>query len=382
MVIISHATNHLRGGVMPVLYPTILDEFHLSYVQLGLLRFAYSFASGFPQMFISFFRRWLPGRILLGVGNLITVSMDLLASLTSGFRQFISVRIVGGVGVSPQHAVGASIITTNSDPSWRGRALGLNLAVPNLASALAPLIAAALLTSLGWRMALRLIAIPALAASVFILLFVKDRGFVVGNNGDSYSFKGLLDALKIRNVLAISAVRMVMAFRMGIRAFIPLYFIDVLGLNTGLSSFLYSVMIFGGVLGPFFWGWLSDRMNRKPIVVGILVCSSMLFFSLNLVKDILLLALLLFFIGFMAQTVVLQNILAESAEGSQLDQVFGFYFTLGFTLGSISSVIFGYIVDALGFGYAYIYIAAVTAVSLLPALFITETRASLKVEQL
>lgn len=123
-------------------------------------------------------------------------------------------------------------------------------------------------------------------------------------------------------------------------------------------------------------------MNRKPIVVGILVCSSMLFFSLNLVKDILLLALLLFFIGFMAQTVVLQNILAESAEGSQLDQVFGFYFTLGFTLGSISSVIFGYIVDALGFGYAYIYIAAVTAVSILPALFITETRASLKVEQL
>jgi len=108
----------------------------------------------------------------------------------------------------------------------------------------------------------------------------------------------------------------------------------------------------------------------------------MLFFSLNLVKDILLLALLLFFIGFMAQTVVLQNILAESTERSQLDQVFGFYFTLSYTLGSISSVIFGYIVDALGLGYAYIFIAAVTAVSILPALFITETRASLKVEQL
>jgi len=123
-------------------------------------------------------------------------------------------------------------------------------------------------------------------------------------------------------------------------------------------------------------------MNRKSIVVGILACSSMLFFSLNLVKDILLLALLLFFIGFMAQTVVLQNILAESTERSQLDQVFGFYFTLSYTLGSISSVIFGYIVDALGLGYAYIFIAAVTAVSILPALFITETRASLKVEQL
>jgi len=99
---------------------------------------------------------------------------------------------------------------------------------------------------------MRLIAIPALATSVSILLFVKDRGFVAGNNGNSYSFKGLLETLKIRNVLAISAVRTVMAFWMGIRAFIPLYFIDVLGLNTGLSSFLYSVMIFGDVLGPFF----------------------------------------------------------------------------------------------------------------------------------
>ena len=75
----------------------------------------------------------------------------------------------------------------------------------------------------------------------------------------------------------------------------------------------------------------------------------------------------------MAQTVVMQGILADSIDRAQLDPVFGFYYTLGFTLGSISSVIFAYVVEVFGFHYGFTYIAAVTAVSIIPALFIKET---------
>ncbi|MCW3978402.1 MAG: hypothetical protein NWF12_01515, partial [Candidatus Bathyarchaeota archaeon] len=82
----------------------------------------------------------------------------------------------------------------------------------------------------------------------------------------------------------------------------------------------------------------------------------------------------LFLIGFMAQTVIMQSILADSIDRAQLDPVFGFYYTLGFTLGSVSSVIFAYVVEALGFDYGFTYIAAVTAVSIVPALFIRETK--------
>jgi MFS family permease len=135
-------------------------------------------------------------------------------------------------------------------------------------------------------------------------------------------------------------------------------------------------MLFGGVLGPFFWGYLSDRLDRKPLIMGIMVVSSVGYFFLNYVTWFWPLAALLFVIGFMVQTVVVQSVLSDSVERSQLDQIFGLYFTIGFTLASFSSVLFGYIIELYGFNWGFTYIAAVTGISLLPAFFIQEPRSS------
>jgi len=374
MVVILHTFNHVISGGMPVLYPEILQEFQLSYSQLGLLRSASTFSAGFPQMFVGFLRRWFSGRVIISIGNIFNSVFNIIAGFTGNFHQFISVRVLSGIGSSPQHPVGTSIITTNTDPSKRGRFLGLNQAVPAISFTVTPLIAAAMLTYFKWRMTLSLLSIPALIVSFILLLFVKGAGDAEGTTSDALSWSRLSEALRNRNVMFISLVRTVMAFRMGVRAFIPLYLIDMLGLAPGLSSVLYSVMIFGGVLGPFFWGYLSDRMNRRPIIVGILAASSVLYLLLRMVTEIWLLVPLLFLIGFMVQTVVVQSVLSESVERSQLDQIFGFYFTLGFTLAAFSSIVFGYVVEIFGFGWGFVYIAGMTAVSIIPALYIKEPR--------
>ena len=53
-VIVAHAMIHFQSGVLPVLYPTMIMEFDIDYVQLGVLQFLSSFTAGFPQMFITF----------------------------------------------------------------------------------------------------------------------------------------------------------------------------------------------------------------------------------------------------------------------------------------------------------------------------------------
>jgi MFS family permease len=113
-------------------------------------------------------------------------------------------------------------------------------------------------------------------------------------------------------------------------------------------------------------------MRRKPLIIGVLSVSGLLYLSLSFVENIWLLALILFFIGFMVQTVIMHSVLSESVEKTQLDQVFGFFYTLGFTLGSFSSVIFGYVVEIYGFKIAFSYITAVTALSTIPAFLIKE----------
>jgi FSR family fosmidomycin resistance protein-like MFS transporter len=375
-VIILHMLNHVISGAMPMLYPDIMDEFNISYSQLGLMRSASTFAAGFPQMFVGFFRRWFSGRVIVGVGNLVNALMNMLAALSRGFLQFLGLRVLGSVGSSTQHPVGASIVSSATETSKMGRMLGLNQAIPSLAFSFTPLIAAYLLTRMGWRSALGILSVPALLLSIVLIVFVRGASSVEATTRDALNFSKLRESLKNKNVLAISLLRSVMAFRMGVRTFLPLYFIDILGFNSETSSVLYAILLFGGVLGPFFWGSLSDRVNRKPLIIGITVASVVGYYLLNYVTGFWPLAVLLFLIGFLVQTVIVQSVLSDSVERDQLDQIFGFYFTIGFTIASFSSIIFGYIIELYGFNWGFTYIAAVTGISLLPAFFIQEPRNS------
>jgi FSR family fosmidomycin resistance protein-like MFS transporter len=374
LVIILHTLNHVIGGSMPILFPDIMNEFNLSYSQLGILRSGASFASGFPQMFVGFLRRWFSGRVLIGLGNLVNSVMHLFAALSSGFYQFFGLTILGGVGSSAQHPIGASLITASTDRSKLGRMLGLNQSVPSLAFSFTPVLTVFLLTLVGWRSALALLTVPSILASVILLLFIRGHGNMEAKTTDALNWSKLKESLKNRNVISISILRSVMAFRMGVQMFLPLYFINVLGLSYEASSLLYSIMLFGGVFGPFFWGYLSDRMNRKPLIIGIIAVSALGFFLLNYVTNFWSLIVLLFIIGFMVQTVVVQSVLSDSVEKSQMDQIFGLYFSIGFTLASVSNIIFGYIVEFFGFNMAFTYIAGVSIVSLIPAFFIKDPR--------
>ena len=146
-------------------------------------------------------------------------------------------------------------------------------------------------------------------SSVYMLIFVKGASSVEGKTRDALNLGKLKEQLRNKNVLSISLLRSVMAFRMGVRTFLPLYFINVLGYTSEKSSLLYSVLLFGGVFGPVFWGWLSDRIDRKPLIIGIMFASGLGYLALNWVTSFWGLVVLLFLIGFFVQTVVVQNVL-------------------------------------------------------------------------
>jgi MFS family permease len=292
----------------------------------------------------------------------------------SGFLQFLGFSVAAGVGSSVQHPIGASIVSNGSAPGDRGRMLGLNQSIPSIAFTFTPLVTAYMMTRMGWRPTLGILSVPALLLSLFILLFIRGGSDVEAKTRDALNWASLRESLRNRNVLSISILRSIEAFGMGVRTFLPLYFIDVLGLTSERSSILYSILLGGSVLGPVFWGWLSDRMNRKPLIIGIITFRVIGYAALNIVTGYTGLAALLFFIGFMAETVIIQSVLSDSVDKRQLDQTFGLYFTIGFTISSFSSAIFGYIVEIFSFYAGFTYIAAVIAVSMVPAFFIQEPR--------
>ena len=99
-VIIAHAMIHFQTGVLPVLYPTMIMEFDIDYVQLGVLQFLSSFATGFPQMFVSYLRRFVSRKVLLGVGTVFSSLLNIAASFASSFQHFLTLRVVSRLGIS------------------------------------------------------------------------------------------------------------------------------------------------------------------------------------------------------------------------------------------------------------------------------------------
>lgn len=373
-VIFLHTFNHVISGTMPMLYPAMMNEFNITYAQLGLIRSASTFTQGFPQLFVGYFKRWFNGRMLVALGNLIYSTMNIAASLTNGFLSFLGLRVIGGLGSSTQHPIGVSLITAGSDPSQRSKIFGLNLSLARFTGTTTPIITAFLLPIIGWRSTLSIFCLPALFLSLYMIFFIKDTSSTDYKTKDGLNLVKLREQLKNRNVLSISLIRSGMAFRMGVTSFLPLYFINILGFSPNKSGVLYSILRFGSIFGPFVWGLLANKVNRKALIIGIMSSSAIGFLMLNWVNDFWALSILLFNIGLMVQTVVVQSVLSESVSRSELDQVFGLYFTLGYTVSSFASILFGYIVEIYGFNIGFMYVTAVTLVSMMPAFFIKEPR--------
>ncbi|MBN1682117.1 MFS transporter, partial [Candidatus Bathyarchaeota archaeon] len=202
-VIFLHMLNHVISGAMPILYPDIIAEFSLSYSQLGVIRSAATFAAGFPQMFVGFLRRWLSSRVLVGFGNIINSIMNIAAALSNGFWSFFGFTVAAGVGSSTQHPVGASLISSATDPKERGKMLGLNQSFPSMAFSFTPLITVYLVTQMGWRTTLSILSVPALLLALYILVFVRGSASIEEKTGDALNLGKLREQLRNRNVLNI-----------------------------------------------------------------------------------------------------------------------------------------------------------------------------------
>ena len=172
-VIFLHMLNHVISGAMPIIYPSLIDEFQIGYGQLGLVRSIARFSAGFPQIFVGFFRRWFSSRVIVSVGNIINSVMNIAIATGRGFLQFLGFSVAAGVGSSVQHPIGASIVSTGSDQGNRGRMLGLNQSIPSIAFTFTPLITSYMLTQMGWRPTLGILSVPALLLSLFILFFLR-----------------------------------------------------------------------------------------------------------------------------------------------------------------------------------------------------------------
>lgn len=401
LVSAAHAVIHAIAVLMPLIYPIIQVEYHLSYTQIGLIVAIPNAVGGFLQIVCGLLGGYVLRKVMLGIGNIFVGISTFFTGTIVGFWSLMAWRLIGQIAGAPQHPVGSSYLTDRYGRRRHGYALAWHVAGGNIGTLAVPLIAGPLLGWWGWRPVLYLAALPGILVGIAILILVDERNLldrrvqrkkpaIANVEGEAQreqkrgwlaTLKELVRPLGNRTLAIIMLVSIIAAGGRGLgnlTTYVPLYLQNVRHFNSTLISILFTILLVGSVCGPLLGGRLSDRIGRRTMLFvfyGASTVTTLLFLYVAAPgMPLWLVPLSLVLLGFAvyAESPLLQAYLADTASPQMRDTAFGLYFALAFGVGSIWSGILGWMIDHFGFGAAFVTMAASYVCAALLLLLIRE----------
>jgi MFS transporter, ACS family, hexuronate transporter len=205
---------------------------------------------------------------------------SILSGLAQSFPVLLIARAIMGAVEGPFLPVCLAIMAVESSPSRRGVNAGVmqNFFAALLGQSLAPWLLPIVAEQHGWRAAFYVAGLPGLLCAIGVWLWVREptkeaqaalHGIAAAGAADDGNKFGLLDMLAVRNVFVccLISVFMVGWFIMG-WTFLPKFLTEVRGMPGPTMGSLLSVLGFSSALSGFGAPWLSDRIGRKPVMIG------------------------------------------------------------------------------------------------------------------
>ncbi|HVB26209.1 MAG TPA: MFS transporter [Ktedonobacteraceae bacterium] len=383
LVSAAHAVIHALAVLMPLIYPIIQLQYHLSYTQIGLIVAIPNAVGGFLQIVFGLLSRYILRKVMLGVGNILVGVSTFFTGTIVGFSSLMIWSMMSRIAGAPQHPVGSSYLTDRYGRKRHGYALAWHVAGGNIGTLAVPLIAGPLLGLWGWRPVLYLAALPGIIFGIAILILVDERNLLdhrvtrkqqassreehTGPSRWQDGLKAMFAPLRNRTLAIIMLVSIIAAGGRGlgnVTTYVPLYLQNIRHLDTNTISILFTILLIGSVLGPLLGGRLSDRLGRRLMLYifygGSAVTTILFVFLAGPGMPVWLIPVSLLLMGFAvyAESPLLQAYLADSATPAMRDNAFGLYFALAFGVGSIWSGLLGWMIDRFGFGAAFWTMAA------------------------
>ncbi len=352
---IAHAVNHAQAVLLPLIYLEILSEFHVTLADVTLLVAVGAIASGLIQLsFAKLTRVWSRRSILAGGGILFGGGFAAQA-LAPGFPAFAAVNVTSRLGGAPQHPVGNGLLAEQFPEERRGFAISAHISGGNVGTVVVALVGATMIAALGWRWVVVLFGIPAVIIAIAILLFVRetghDREAAVAHGSVREAFASVLRDRDHRWIYLASVLGGGGRGLGVVNLFALAYLSIVIALPEATTNTMYGVLIILSVPMPLVAGWLSDRVGRRPVIIGVYIGGAIAFIAFLLAGSSLAglwFGIILMGLFSFAESPQLQALLADVAPPNIRDTSFALYFTLAFGVGSLWTFAYGRIIESVG----------------------------------
>ena len=353
---VQHALIHGQAALYPLVYLAIIDEFGVTPATIVILATIGSITSGLLQYSFGLLTRFIGRPTLLGSGGLLTGVATAVQGIAPGFGAFAAANVVSRVGGAPQHPVGNALLAEQFPTDRIGTAIAAHVAGGNIGTVVVGATAGLAIALVGWRNALLALGMLALVVGIAILLWVRERG------RPSDERAGAPVRVVYRRVIANRDLRWLFAAAvlgggsrgLGVlNVFVPLYLSETVGLDDATIGAMYAVLLAASVPGPLIAGWLSDRLGRRPVIIGVYLAGAASIAAFVLAgSDAALLwgaIILLSFFSFV-ESPQLQALLADVTPRPLRDAAFSTYFALAFGVGSMWGILYGLVIDLGGAG--------------------------------
>lgn len=375
----AHFINHFQSSMLGVIYPLMMKELGMGYMAIASFAAVYNTLGSILQALYGFVVPYFRRGVILGAGNCVLGFSVIASGFASTYQQFFATRLFGGVGSSPQHPIGSSMLASHFG-SARGRALAFHSTAGQMGALIAPLLAAVLIAWVGWRAVFW--SVGALATAMGMLCFIFRDDVRPTPSGPAKSrlipagWQAYKACLKNKHVLLVSLVLMAGAAGRGQdinEVYIIPHFVRDFHLTLTYGAFLFTFIQVGSVIGPFLWGWVSDRFNRKLVIQASLLMSAVCTFWLawqETVSTGLFINLLVYGAAVASRQTLTQALLSDLVGEDLFDAAFSLYYFIGFLSIPFWTVVTGGVMTHFGFGPAFSVISTsyLLAMSLLALL--------------
>lgn len=253
------------------LMPYVQPDLQLSDTQVGLLSSGLSLTWAIAGFLVGRISDSLGSRKPVIVVSTIAFCLcSFVSGVASSFLMLLGARLLMGAAEGGVMPVSHSIIAAEVDEDKRGLAMGVgqNLGSNLLGSAAAPLVLVPVAIAYGWREAFFLAAVPGLISAALIWFFVQEPAREVPDSAAAPKAT-LGQAFADRNVqlCAIISVLLV-SYLVCCWAFMPLYLTNDRKFDADTTKWLMATLGISAAIGSFVVAALSDRIGRKPAIVG------------------------------------------------------------------------------------------------------------------
>jgi len=262
----------LDRNAMSYLAPFVQPDLNLSNEQIGLLSSGLSFAWAISGFIIGTIAdRAGHRKIFLIVAVILFSLCSVISGLAGSFLMLLAARMVMGVAEGPLMPISQSFVAAESSPERRGMNMGVvqNFGSNLFGSFIAPLVIVRLANAFGWRRSFYLAALPGLLSAALLWILVREPKIEKRSTNEDRERMPIREMLRYRNiwVCLLLSVFIVAWIVLG-WTFLPLYYVQVRLFSTEVMSYLMAVLGISAAVGAFILPGLSDRIGRKPILIG------------------------------------------------------------------------------------------------------------------